>query len=484
MVNDLEATRSLRGWTLTLTSLAFFMVALDALVVITALPAIHRDLGAGLATLQWTVNAYSLAFGAGIITAASVGDRFGRRRVFATGLALFTAASAACAVAPTAELLIVARAIQGLGGAMIMPLSLTILTATFPLARRGVIVGLWGGIGGLAVASGPLVGGAVTQGLDWHWIFWVNVPIGLAATILTLRQLVESRGPASQLDLLGAGLVSGGAIGIVWALVRANDVGWGSAEIISALVLGTVLMAAFVAWERHVPEPMLPMGLFRNRSFAAANATGFLMTGSLMAAAFLISQYLQVALGYSPLSAGLHFLPMTATPLLVAPVAGALSDRIGPRPVLVFGMLLLGGGLGWFAQVAGAVSGYQQLLLPLLVAGTGASMVLPTTATAALSAVPYTELGKASGATSTLQRFGGVFGIASTTAVFEANGHLASGSFNGGFQSALALAAGLSLLGAISALAVPARRRPAAQPEREAAVLPQPEVAAAATFNS
>ncbi|MBJ7602260.1 MAG: MFS transporter [Candidatus Dormibacteraeota bacterium] len=277
------------------------------------------------------------------------------------------------------------------------------------------------------------------------------MPIGLAATILAVRRLIDSRGPATRLDLPGAALVSGGAIGIVWSLVRANDVGWSSAEIISALVVGTVLMAAFVAWERHVHEPMLAMRLFRNRSFAAANATGFLMTGGLMAGAFVISQYLQVALGYSPLSAGLHFLPMTATPLLVAPAAGALADRIGPRPVLVSGMLLLGGGLAWLAQVASGVSGYQQLLLPLLVAGIGASMVLPTTATAALSAVPFTELGKASGATSTLQRFGGVFGIASTTAVFGANGHLASGSINEGFKHALALAAGLSLLGAISA---------------------------------
>jgi EmrB/QacA subfamily drug resistance transporter len=465
--------RSARGWTLALTSVAFFMVALDSLVVITALPVIHRDLGASLSTLEWTVNAYTLAYAAGIITAAALGDRFGRRRVFATGLALFSVASAACALAPTAELLIAFRVIQGMGAAIVMPLSLTILTAAFPPERRGAIIGLWGGIGGLAVAGGPLVGGAITQGLDWHWIFWVNVPIGLVASALSLVRLAKSSGPATRLDLPAVGLVSGGALGIVWGLVRAGDVGWGSAETIAALGLGLLLLLGFVAWERRAREPMLPLRLFQSRTFAAANATGFLMVAALFGAAFLVSQYFQIGLGVSPLGTGVRLLPWTATPMLVAPAAGIVSDRIGQRPVMVVGMLLQGIGLGWLALEATAGAGYGQLVVPLLVAGVGVSMALAATPTAVLSAVAPPDMGKASGANSTFQRFGSVFGVALATAVFAANGHLGSpASFTAGFRPALAIAASLSMLGALSATVVRSQRRlPAAQPEVAPAVL-------------
>jgi EmrB/QacA subfamily drug resistance transporter len=438
-----------------LTSVAFFMVALDALVVVTALPAIHRDLGASLSTLEWTVNAYTLAYAAGIITAAALGDLLGRRRVFATGLALFSIASAACALAPTAGLLIAARVIQGIGAAIVMPLSLTILTAAFPPQRRGAIIGLWGGIGGLAVAAGPLIGGAITQGLDWHWIFWVNVPIGLVAAGLSLGRLEESHGPTTRLDLPAVGLVSGGALGLVWGLVRAGDVGWGSAQTLVTLCLGLALLVGFVAWEGRAPEPMLPLRLFRSRTFAAANATGFLMVGALFGAVFLASQYFQLALGYSPLATGVRFLPWTATPIVVAPVAGVLSDRIGRRPVMVAGMLLQGVGLGWWALVATVGGAYGPLVLPLLVAGVGVSMALAATPTAVLSAVAPADVGKASGANSTFQRFGSVFGIAVAAAVFAANGHLGTpASFTAGFRPALAVAAGLSLLGALTALGV------------------------------
>jgi EmrB/QacA subfamily drug resistance transporter len=451
------------GWALALTSVAFFMVALDALVVVTALPVIHRDLGASLSTLEWTINAYTLAYAAGIITAAALGDRFGRRRVFATGLALFSAASAACALAPTAELLIAFRVIQGIGAAIVMPLSLTILTAAFPPERRGAIVGLWGGIAGLAVAGGPLVGGAIAQGLDWHWIFWVNAPIGLVATILSVVFLAESHGPATRLDLPAVGLVSGGAIGIVWGLVRASDVGWGSTQTLVALGLGLLLLVGFVAWERRATEPMLPLRLFRSRSFTAANATGFLMVATLTGAAFLAAQYFQLGLGFSPLGTGVRFLPWTATPMLVAPAAGLLSDRIGQRPVMVAGTLLQGVGLAWFALVATTGVEYGQMVLPLLVAGVGVSMAIAATPTAVLSAVAPPDIGKASGANSTFQRFGSVFGVAIGTAVFAANGHLGTpASVNAGFRPALAVVAGLSVLGAITALAVRSRRRPVA----------------------
>src|SRR5262249_27400641 len=270
-------------------------------------------------------------------------------------------------LAPSAGILIAARTVQGIGAAMVMPLSLTILAAAFPPERRGAIVGIWGGIGGLAVASGPLVGGAITQGLDWHWIFWVNVPIGLVASVLCVMRLAESYGPTTRLDLPAVGLVSGGALGLVWGLVRSGDVGWGSAETIVTLGLGTLFLGGFVAWERRAPEPMLPLRLFRSRTFAAANATGFLMAGALFAAAFLVSQYFQLSLGFSPLDTGVRILPWTVTPILVAPAAGILSDRIGQRPVMVAGMLLQGVGLAWFALVATTGVGYEQLILPLLV---------------------------------------------------------------------------------------------------------------------
>ena len=456
-------------WTLMLTAVAFFMVVLDALVVVTALPAIQRDLGASMSMLEWTVNAFTLAFAAGIITAAALGDRVGRRRIFITGLGLFTLASAACALAPSAGLLIAARAAQGLGAAMVMPLSLTILVSAFPAERRGAIVGIWGGIAGLAVASGPLVGGAVTQGLDWHWIFWVNVPIGVIAILLSRLRLAESYGPPTRLDLPAAALVSGGAAALVWGLIRANDVGWGSGQVVVSLLLGVLLSAGFLAWERRASDPMLPLRLFANRGFAAANVTGFLMAGAITSAAFLISQYFQFALGYSPLAAGLRLLPWTATPLLVAPLAGVLSDRIGPRPVLAVGMLLQGLGLGWIASIAaaGSTKGYSGFVVPLIVAGIGISLALPIAPTAVMSAVSPRDMGKASGVNSTLQRFGSAFAVAIAVAVFSANGHLGTAEgFTAGFRPALGVVAGLSLIGAITALAVSGPRR---------RVVPQPE---------
>jgi len=448
------------GWTLALTSVAFFMVALDSLVVVTALPSIQRDLGATLSTLEWTINAFTLAFAAGIITAAGLGDRFGRRRIFIVGLTVFTLASVACALAPNTAVLIAARAIQGIGAAMVMPLSLTILTAAFPAARRGAIVGIWGGIGGLAIASGPLVGGAVTQGLDWHWIFWINVPIGLVAVLLTRARLPESHGPATKIDPPAVALVSGAATAIVWGLIRAGSDGWRSPVVVATLCVGALLTAAFLTWERRATDPMLPLSLFRSRTFAAANATAFLMAGAIFSAAFLVAQYMQFGLGYSPLGTGLRLLPWTATPLVVAPLAGMLADRIGARPVLAAGMLLQGIGLAWFATLATTGASYGQLVISLIVAGVGISMALPIAPTAVLSAVLPTQMGKASGVNSTLQRLGAAFAIAVASAVFASNGHLGTpATFTAGFRPALALVAGLSLLGAITALAVGSRRR-------------------------
>jgi EmrB/QacA subfamily drug resistance transporter len=459
VANTLETPRPSPRWTLLLTSLAFFMVTLDALVVITALPAIHRDLGAGLATLQWTVNAYTLAFAAGITTAAALGDRLGRRRVFIAGLVLFSLASAGCALSPGTSALIGARVLQGVAAAMVMPLSLTLLTAAFPPDRRGAIVGIWGGVAGLAVASGPFVGGALTQALSWHWVFWVNVPLGIAVAALASRKLAESFGAPTRLDLVAVGLVSGGAVGIVLGLVDAGNLGWAQPQTIATLGVGLLLMIGFVGWELRADEPMLPMRLFRSLPFSSASATGFFMSGSQFAAAFLIAQYFQLALYNSPLEAGLRVLPWTAAPLVIAPLAGALSDRVGRRGLMAAGMALQGAGFLGFAGLAGGSAGYWQSIIPLVIAGIGVSMVLPVTPAAVLSAVQPRDMGKASGVNSTLQRFGSTFGVALVTSVFAAHGSLGeAASFTAGLRPALVGAAALSLLGALAALGVTAPR--------------------------
>jgi EmrB/QacA subfamily drug resistance transporter len=450
-------------WVLGLTSTAYFMVVLDSGVVITALPRMHHDLHASLASLQWIVNSYGIAFAAGIITAAALGDRFGRRRVFNLGLALFTLSSAGCAVAPTAADLIVARTVQGLGAAIVLPLSLTILTAAFPPQRRGLIVGVYGGLAGLAVASSPLIGGVITEGLDWHWIFWVNVPIGLLATVLATRLLPESHGARDRLDFLGVGLVTGGVVGLIWAVVRANDVGWSSPQILGPLLAGCALLLAFVGWERRVRAPMLPMRLFHNRAFAIGNVTMFFMSGATFAAAFLITQEFQFARGYSPISTGLRLLPFFATPMFISPLAGALSDRIGRRRIMVTGLTLQALGFAWVAARASLHTSWIELVLALLVAGIGISMALPTVPTAVLNAVAESEMGKASGVNFMSQRFGAVFAIAIASAVFSAYGRLGDpAAVTAGFRPALWSCVAFAALAALTSIGITARRSQAA----------------------
>jgi EmrB/QacA subfamily drug resistance transporter len=445
-------------WVLGLTSTAYFMVVLDALVVITALPQMQRDLHADLASLQWTVNSYGIAFAAGIITAAALGDRFGRRRVFNLGLALFTVSSTACALAPNIGELVVARTVQGLGAAVVMPLSLTILTTAFPPQRRGLIVGIYGGLAGLAVASGPIVGGMIAERLDWHWIFWLNVPIGLVALALGARLLPESHGAPERLDLVGVGLVSGGVVGLVWALVRANDVGWSSPEILGTLLAGGALLVAFVGWEQRVAQPMVPMRLFRSPAFAVGNVTTFLMSGATFAAAFLITQEFQFARGYSPISTGVRLLPFFGTPMVVSPIAGALSDRIGRRPIMLTGLALQAFGYAWVAARASLSTSWVEIVTGLLVAGVGISMALPTVPTAVLNAVAQHEMGKASGVNYMAQRFGAVFSIAIASAVFAAHGHLGNpDAVTAGFRPALWSCVIFAVLAALMSIAITAR---------------------------
>jgi EmrB/QacA subfamily drug resistance transporter len=452
--------RARLGWVLGLTSAAYFMVVLDSSVVLTALPQMQRDLRASLPSLQWTVNAYGISFAAGIITAAALGDRFGRRRIFNLGLALFTLASAACALAPGTAELVAARTVQGLGAAAVMPLSLTILTAAFPARRRGMIVGIYGGLAGLAVAAGPLVGGAVTEGLDWNWIFWLNVPIGLIAVALASRLLPETHGAPARLDLPGVTLVTAGVIAIVWALVRASDTGWSSPQVVAALLAGAVLLAAFVARESRAAEPLVPLRLFRNRTFAVGNATMFFMSGAIFSAAFLILQEFQFARGYSPVAAGARLLPFFATPMLVSPLAGAVSDRIGRRPVMVTGLTLQALGFTWVAARGSLSTSWIELMLALLVAGIGISMALPTVPTAVLSAVALPEMGKASGINQMAQRLGTVFAIAISSAVFSAHGHLGSpAAVTAGFRPALWSCVVFAALAAVTAAGITARLR-------------------------
>ena len=354
-------------WTFAITSLALVMVTLDNLVVTTALPVIKRELGASLESLELTVNAYTLTFAVLLLTGAALGDRFGRRRMFVIGLGIFTAASAAAALAPSIEVLNIARAVQGLGGAIVTPLTLTLLSAAVPPEKRGLALGAWGGIGWLAVALGPLVGGAVVEGISWQWIFWLNVPIGLLLIPVAWRRLEESRGPADRLDLPGVALASTGLFGIVWGLVRGNTAGWASTEILVALAAGVALVGAFVAWERRSPAPMLPMRFFRNPTFTLANTSSLFMFFGMFGAIFLLAQFFQVVQHYSPLGSGLRILPWTAMPILIAPIAGALSDRIpGPR-IMGVGLSLQAIGLAWLAAVSTPTVPYSHLVIPFIV---------------------------------------------------------------------------------------------------------------------
>ncbi len=451
-------------WVLVLASVSSFMVALDTLVVSTALSTIRLDLGASIEQLEWTVNAYNLSFAVLLMTAAALGDRFGRRRLFATGLGLFALASAACALSGSVGALIAARAAQGVGAALVTTLALALVGAAFPPERRGAAMGIFGAITGLAVASGPVVGGAVAQGIDWEWIFWINVPIGLLAIPLVLRRVPESRGPEGGLDIPGLALVTGGALGIVWGLVRSNQSGWGSAEVVGALAGGALLVAAFVAWELRAREPMLPMGLFRSRAFSATNAASFFTFASLFGAVFFFAQFLQSVLHYGPLSAGLRLLPWTITLFVCAPIAGTLADRIGERPFLTAGLLLQAVGMGWVALIADPGMAYGEMIAPLVIAGCGVSMAIPTGQSAVVNAVPEDAIGKAAGTSSMMRQLGGVFGIAVLVAVFAGAGSYASPqAFTDGFAPAIAVSAALSLAGAAAAALLP-RKRAASAP--------------------
>ena len=349
-----------RGWTLAIVSVGLFMVVLDNLVVSVALPSIHRDLGASIQALEWTVNAYTLSYAVLLLTGAALGDRLGRKRMFMTGIALFTVSSAAAALAPSIGLLIVARAIQGAGAAIATPLTLTLLADAYPPDRRGFAIGVWSGISGIAVALGPLVGGAMVQIASWHWIFWLNVPIGLVLVPLAATRLRESFGPSGALDLPGLALGSAGLFGLVFGLIRSQSLGWTSAEVIISLAAGAALLAAFVIQERRTETPMLPMEFFARRGFSVTNAVSLSMYFGMFGSIFFLSQFLQNVLGNSPLEAGVKLLVWTGSTMVVAPLAGYFSERYGSRLFMAAGLGLQAIALGWLALETSAGMSYVE----------------------------------------------------------------------------------------------------------------------------
>ena len=458
------------GWTLAIVSIALFMTALDNLVVGVALPSIRLDLGGSIESLQWTVNAYTLAFAVLLVTGAALGDRFGRKRMFIIGLGIFTGASALAALPPTIESLIAARAMQGLGAAIVLPLTLTLLSEAIAPERRGVALGIWAGVSGLGVALGPLVGGAVVEGISWQWIFWLNVPVGLVLLPVAMARLTESFGEDDQLDLPGLALAGFGLTGVVFGIVRGEALGWTSTTVVASIAAGLVLLGAFVAWERRARAPMLPMRFFSSRAFSATNGVSFAMFFGAFGAIFLLAQYFQTAQGYSPLEAGLRTLPWTGMPMIVAPIAGALSDRIGSRPLMAAGLALQAGAIAWLAAILEPGLAYASMIPAFVMAGTGMALVFAPSANAVLAAVRPQEAGKASGATNAIRELGGVLGVAVLASLFSANGSYASPqAFTDGMVAALPVGAAVLAVGALAALFVPGRAQLAAPP---APVLP------------
>jgi EmrB/QacA subfamily drug resistance transporter len=448
-----------KNWVLGLTALASFMVALDSLVVTSALATIRGDFDASIETLQWTVNAYNLSFAVLLLTGAALGDRFGRRRMFAVGIALFVLASVACALSTSIGWLIGARSAQGAGAALVMPLAMALLSGTFPREERARALGIFSGATGFALIAGPAAGGAITEGFGWQWIFWINLPIGLIAIMLVFTRLRESLGPAASLDIPGLVLVAGAALGAVWGLLRGNVAGWTSAEVVSALVAGLALSAALVIWELRAAAPMVPMRLFKLRALSAGIAASFLFYAAMYGVLFLLPQFLQTALGHGPFGSGLRLLPWTAMLFVTAPIAGAVVNKVGERPLVVTGLLMQAIGLGWIAMIVTPDIAYSSLVAPLMFAGVGVSMAMPAVQNAVLSSVAVTEMGKAPGVFNMGRFLGGVFGVALLVAVFSASGATNSpADFSAGFSAAISVAAFLSLCGALAGLWLPARQ--------------------------
>ncbi len=469
-VAERRASRG-RAWTLAIVSVGLFMVVLDNLVVSVALPSIHRDLGASIQSLEWTVNAYVLSYAVLLLTGAALGDRWGRKRMFVIGVTLFTAASAAAALAPSMGLLIAARAIQGAGGAIVTPLTLTLLAQAFPVQQRGLALGVWSGISGIAVALGPLVGGAVIQASSWHWIFWINVPVGLLLAPTAARRLQESFGATRDLDLRGLALASSGLFGLIFGLIRAQTLGWTAPQVDLALSLGVLLIAGFVINERRATHPMLPLEFFARRSFAVTNVVSLSMYFGMFGSIFFMSQFLQNVLGNTPLHAGIKLLVWTGATMTVAPLAGFFSERYGSRPFMVAGLTLQAIALGWLASIASVDQTYSSMVIPFIFGGSGMALVFAPSANAVLSSVRTDQAGQASGATNAIRELGGVLGIAVLSTVFTSHGsYLSPQDYVNGLVPAMWVGTAVLAGGALIAAALPFSTREQAAKIAAAAV--------------
>ena len=453
------AVRAVPLWlALVAASLPMFMATLDNLVMTSALPVISKDLNAGVGDLQWFINAYTLCFATLMLPAATLGDRLGRRRVFMAGIALFTLASMGSALSSTPAMLTAARAFQGAGAAAIMPLSLALLAATVPEAKRAMAIGVWGGVSGLGVALGPVVGGAVVDGISWQAIFWLNVPVAMIALPLIAYALSESFGRVIPLDLLGALLIGGAVFAGVWGIVHGNDDGWTSATVLGALVASGALLVAFLVRERRTRFPLVPLRLFRSRSFSVANVIALAFSIGMFGAVFLLSQYLQIVMGYTPLQAGLRTLPWTAAPMLVAPIAGILVTRIGVRPLLASGMLLQAGSLATLAAVSVPGAGYPSLIPAFVMGGVGMGLTFAPSATAVLADMAEADHATASSVNATVREIGVALGVAVLTAVFLAfDGALTPDGYADGLRPALLVGTAAVGLAALAALLIPAK---------------------------
>ncbi|WP_137294245.1 MFS transporter [Nocardioides dongxiaopingii] len=441
-------------------SLPMFMATLDNLVMTSALPVVRADLDASVGQLSWFLNAYTLTFATFMLPAATLGDRLGRRRVMLAGIAVFTLASIAAALSGSAEALIAARAVQGVGAAAIMPLSLTLLASSVSVAMRPVAIGVWGGVSGLGVALGPVVGGAVVEGISWQAIFWLNVPVALVAVPLLVLAVRDSRGAWQRLDPVGTLLIGSAVLAGVWGAVHGNDDGWGSVGVLGPLLLAVLLVPGYVLWARGRSYAVLPLRLFASRGFSVANVIGLTFTMGMFGAVFLLAQYLQVVQGYSPLEAGLRTLPWTAAPMVVAPIAGALASRTGLRSLLLVGLSLQTAALVWFAVVTEQGADYGAFVVPLALAGIGMGLTFAPSATMVLDGLPDDDFAMASSANSTIREFGVALGIALLTAVFLGNGgQISPTGYDGAVGPALLTGAAAVGIAALAALLAPRRAR-------------------------
>ena len=461
-MRDLVTPENKCWWTLGAVSVGLFMIMLDSTVVNVALPSIRHSLGLDISELEWVVAGYALTFAAFMLAGGKLADLLGRRRVFMAGLATFTIASLACGLAPDGHVLVAARVAQGLGGALMNPATLSIITATFPPRQRGAALGIWAGVSATALAIGPLIGGLLTEHVGWNWIFFLNVPIGVAALLLAPTLIEESRDTSVEQrpDVPGLTASAIGLFALTYGFIEANTYGWGSARILSAFVVGGVALTAFVALELRQRSPMLDLSLFRNRTFTGANTAMLLVGLAMLSTFFYVSLYMQNVLGYSPVESGAAFLPLTLLFILVAPRAGRLSDRFGSRALVATGMALISIMLVYYSQL-GAGASFWTLLPGLVFGGVGMGMTMTPTTAAAMSAVPVAKAGVGSAVLGSMRQVGGSVGVAVMGAILAAgqSSSLRAGdspriAYLNGFHDSVTVAALLALAGAIVALAL------------------------------